>query len=125
MSETHSELTTRETPAARDVHSWTVPAVDVYENDAELLLVADLPGVPADGLTVETRNQQIVVEGRRPAAEGRILWGAPSTAYRRVFAVPDFVDVAGVTAELKDGVLKVHLPKLPAVQPRRIAVRRE
>jgi len=124
MSETHTEVAPREGTPPR-VRSFTVPAVDVYEDDSEIILVADLPGVPADGLTVETRDRQIVVEGRRPEVEGRLLWGAPSCAYRRIFAVPEVVDVANVSAEIKDGVLKVHLPKLPVVQPRRIPVRRE
>lgn len=89
-----------------------IPAVDVYENEKELLLIADLPAVPQDGLAVEMDRGELRIEGKR--ADGR--------TYRRMFTVPDGIDADAVKADLTGGVLKVTLPKAPEVRPRRIEV---
>lgn len=102
-----------------------VPLVDVYENGDEFLLVADVPGVASDGLTVNLDKDELIIEGRRAdafAAEGlRLEYEA--TDYRRAFSLPPGIDAAKIAAELRRGVLTLHLPKAESLRPRQIAVK--
>jgi HSP20 family molecular chaperone IbpA len=101
------------------------PAVDVYENDQEILLVADLPGVPAENLSVRLEDSELTLEGRwRDTDEhDRALsreWRPVD--YRRTFVVPEGIDPEAVKARVKDGVVTIHLPKAEAFRPREIPV---
>jgi len=114
---------TPETMHGRHVHS---PAVDIWENDAEVLLYADLPGVGADALRVRYEDGRLTIEGsRKDADDGTLLGRAEFVAadYRRVFVVPETIDAGGIDAQIRDGVLEVHLPKHAKAQPRKIEVK--
>lgn len=89
------------------------PRVDVWENDAELLLVTDLPGVPADAVDVRFDDGELSIEGRRP--KGRV--------YRRTFALGDGFDLDKVAARQVNGVLELRLPKAAHKRTRKIEVR--
>ncbi|MFO0566960.1 MAG: Hsp20/alpha crystallin family protein [Polyangiaceae bacterium] len=102
-----------------------MPAVDVYENAKEILLVADVPGVEREGLDVRVDGDRLVVEGRRSNPE---LGTALFAEYRplnfsRTFAVPPGIDPGRIDAELSAGVLRLHLPKRVAPEPRKIPIR--
>jgi HSP20 family protein len=86
--------------------------VDVFENEKEFLIVADLPGVPQGGADVTLEKDRLVVQAT-----------GTSKKYRRELIVPPSVDGAGVEAEMKSGVLRVRLPKRAAQEPRQIQVR--
>jgi HSP20 family protein len=88
------------------------PRCDVFENKDEVLLVADLPGVSQEALRIDVDDERISVEGRRDAYD-----------FRRSFLMPDGIDREKIDAELKNGVLWLHLPKAAAVKPRRIEVK--
>ena len=96
---------------------WDTPLVDVYENDDEFLLTADLPGVMTDSLRIDVDSEELLIEGKR-AKDDR--WGH---GFRRSFKLPAGTDYGQVNAELKQGVLWLHLPKAAAIKPRRIAVK--
>jgi HSP20 family molecular chaperone IbpA len=91
------------------------PAVDVYENEAELLIVADLPGVTRDGLDIQIHPPELRFE-TKPAQPDGPVW-------RRSFTVAEHIDANKVSAELTNGVLTIHLPKADEVKPRKIAIR--
>ena len=95
------------------------PAVDVYENKEELLLVADVPGVLKDDLAVHFEKGQLTLEAKRTAATGGDARGFD---YRRSFLVPQGIDADKIVAELQNGVLEVHLPKAAALKPRSIPI---
>jgi HSP20 family protein len=88
----------------------TSPALDVYENDSEFLLIADLPGVAQGGAEVTLDRDRLVV-----SANG-------ARKFRRELVVPPSVDGEKVAASMKAGVLTVHLPKRAPYQPRQIQV---
>jgi HSP20 family protein len=100
------------------------PACDIYENKEEVLLMADLPGVATDQLRIHLEHDELTLEARREIGEG----GSPLSAeyracdFRRQFVVPPGIDGSKINAELKDGVLRLHLPKSEAVKPRQISV---
>jgi HSP20 family molecular chaperone IbpA len=101
------------------------PVVDIYENDEEILLHADMPGVTKDKIVVNVDNGKLEISGvRNLQAKGVESWQEfGDVEYKRVFSVPQTIDVAKVNAELKDGTLKLHLPKAEAAKPRMIEIR--
>ena len=92
------------------------PPVDIYENEQELLIVADIPGVEADGLDVALDPPELCITGRR-GSDGT------SDTYVRAFRIGEAVDPDGISAEVANGVLRVHLRKSAALRPRKIEVR--
>jgi HSP20 family molecular chaperone IbpA len=106
--------------AARTV--W--PRVDIYETEKAYVLVADLPGVPPDGLDVEADRETLTIRGRveRPATvPDRHEFELED--YYRTFTLTEDLDTGGVVASLRDGVLRVEIPKSPDTQPKKIPVR--
>jgi HSP20 family protein len=93
------------------------PPVDIFENGDGFLIVADLPGVEPEGLQVEYNPPELWVRGQR--AEN----GGEAFAYERRFELGSGIDPSSITAELKNGVLRIELKKSAALRPRRIAVR--
>ncbi len=94
------------------------PAVDVLENKEEILVLADMPGVPKDQLSVHVEKNLLAIEGKPADAQGI----APFT-YKRSFTLPFTIDADQITAELTNGVLKVKLPKPPTAKPRQIPIK--
>ena len=115
--ETNPELT-------RQIATMT-PTVDIYENDDELLLHADMPGVSKDDITVNIENGKLTLTGlRKLETTGAAQWEEfGETEYRRIFSIPQTINIEKVDAELKDGVLKLHLPKSEAAKPRQIEIK--
>jgi HSP20 family protein len=102
-----------------------IPACDVYENDDEILVVAEVPGVTADALAVKLENGELTVKARRDASvEGAtpIATEYEACDYHRRFAVPGGIDAGKISADLKHGELWLHLPKSETHKPRQIAV---
>jgi HSP20 family molecular chaperone IbpA len=100
------------------------PVVDIYENEDEILLYADMPGVAKDQVTINVDNGKLEIAGtRKLQTKGTSTWQEfGDVEYRRVFSVPQSIDVGKVHAELKEGVLKLHLPKTEAAKPRTIQI---
>ena len=108
----------------RELRSAT-PAVDIYENENEILLYADMPGVNKDDVTVNIENGKLSISGiRRLAHQGVSNWEEfADIEYVRSFSIPQTINVENVAAKLKDGVLTLHLPKSEAAKPRVIEVK--
>lgn len=94
------------------------PAIDIYESEKELLLVADLPSVTPEALTLEVNHPDLRIEGRVPGDDRR-----PERVYSRVFRLDSTLDVGKIEAKLNDGILKVHLPKSEPYRVRKIQVK--
>ena len=90
--------------------------VDIYEGQDELVLLADLPGVEPEGLSVNFEAPELRTEGRRGQ-------GDDERVYSRTFRVSEQIDASGITAELTAGVLKLRLAKAAHTKPRKIEVR--
>ena len=101
------------------------PVVDIYENDEEILLHADIPGVTKDKILVNVDNGKLEISAvRNIQTKGVESWQEfGDVEYKRVFSVPQTIDVAKVNAEFQDGTLKLHLPKAEAAKPRTIEIR--
>jgi HSP20 family protein len=103
------------------------PPVNIYELDDEFLLTAELPGTRADDFELSIANGTLTLRGRRNADDAipddRYRRSErPRTEWERLIALPDRILEDDLRAELKNGVLKLHLPKAPSTQPRQIKV---
>lgn len=102
------------------------PAVEIFEDVAGITVLADMPGVPREGLNVQLDGDTLAIEGEPAvlAPEGiRGLWAEINVPrYRRAFTLGRELDLARIEAGVKDGVLTLRIPKQPHAQPRRIAV---
>jgi len=102
------------------------PRVDVLETETELLLLADLPGVKPAEVEMHFENGELILHGRctpRQTGTDYLLQEYGVGDFYRAFAIAETIDSDKISAELKDGVLTVHLPKAEAVRPRRITVK--
>lgn len=101
------------------------PLVDILENNDEILLYADMPGVDKKDITINIDNGRLALSGIREVSPvGAANWEEfGDVEFRRTFSVPQTIDVARVNAELKDGVLLLHLPKSEAAKPRQIEIK--
>lgn len=115
------------TPADRAEPEFTLkPAYEINENQEAWGLTAHLPGVAKEGLELTAEEGRITVRGRRawqkPEAWTAIYRESVDAPYELVLEHDNSVDTEKIRAELKDGVLRVSLPKAEAVKPRKIAV---
>ena len=92
------------------------PNVDIFENDTELLLVADVPGLDPNDIGVHVDLPEFRLEAKIQGSSEPVM-------YTRTFRVDERIDPERVKAEYKEGVLRVHLGKSAAFRPRRIEVR--
>lgn len=125
MKET-TDITTRKEALAekRPEVPRVAPMVDIYENEDEILLHADMPGVNRENININVDNGRLEISGTRHLqSRGTGNWQEfGDVEYRRVFSVPQSIDVGKVNAELRDGVLKLHLPKTEAAKPKTIQI---
>lgn len=100
------------------------PFVDIFENQDEILLLADMPGVRTEDLNVRIDKDALVIEGKKTLeSEGNLVrCESTSCTYARSFSLPQTIDGAKIGASLDRGVLTVHLPKRESVKPRQIRV---
>lgn len=117
--------TKKREPIAQESRRTTATAVDVYENKDEVLLVADMPGVRPDDITIRFERGELTLSGKRAKTpEGAMLAAEHRFAdFQRTFTVPQSIQADGIHAEVAHGVLKIHLPKVSAQKPRQIPVK--
>lgn len=102
-----------------------VPAVDIYESEEELTLVADMPGVNKEHLTIDLKENTLTIKGGVQPSEdlGKVLYKEYEEGdYYRQFTLSELIDQGNITAGLKDGVLTLNLPKVKPAKPRRIEI---
>ena len=116
-------------PTTQGTNGRTVtvtPRVDVLETENEFLLVADLPGVNSEDVDIRFEKGELALHGRRSCphtGHEATHREYETTNYHRAFTVAESVAADRITADLKNGVLTVRLPKVEAVKPKRISVR--
>jgi len=123
------EKTTARPMKAEPTHSGQVymPAVDIFERADELTIVADMPGTTGNDINIQFENGLLTVHGRatprRGVDERCVLCEYGLGDFHRTFEIGELIDSGRITAEYADGVLTLHLPKVPAARPRKIEVR--
>jgi HSP20 family protein len=103
------------------------PNVDIRELPEELLILADLPGVRSEDIDIHFEDRQLTISGRvaprQPDGTRYLLREYGLGDFSRTFRVSEQIDGARISAECRDGVLTLHLPKVEAAKPRKIAVK--
>ena len=102
------------------------PAVDIFETEKEITLLADMPGVKADDLTIDLRDNTLTLSADISpvdnTGEQDILVEYESGRYYRQFTLGELVNQAKIDAKLNDGVLRLSLPKVEKATPKKITV---
>lgn len=111
-------------PAARRARA--MPAVNVYETPAEIVLTAELPGVPLERIELSVDGDRLTLRGERkielPEGARAHRLERRGGAFERVLALPAEADMAAIQAVYRNGILLVKVPKVAAAKPRRIPV---
>jgi HSP20 family protein len=103
------------------------PAVDIFESDEHISLLADMPGVKAEDLKIDLRENVLTLSGHVVApersGESPVLREYGAGTYFRQFTLSEHIDQTKIDAKLTDGVLRLELPKGERAKPRQITVK--
>lgn len=103
------------------------PAVDIYETETELTLVADMPGVNSSGVEIDLKDNVLTLQGHSaqttPEGMTPVYREYREGGYYRQFILSEIVDQEKISAQMSAGVLRVTLPKVSRAKPRKIEVR--
>jgi HSP20 family molecular chaperone IbpA len=102
------------------------PNVDIYETDSQIVVLADLPGVKSEDLNIDLRDSVLTISADvapfENQTESALLMEYQVGKYMRQFTLSETIDQQRIDAQLKDGVLRLSLPKVEKAQPRTIQV---
>lgn len=109
---------------------YFVPAVDIFETEKEVIVIAEMPGVVTEGVDVSLEDDVLTIQGKmapeEPEKDIRVLLREyESGNYLRRFTVAETIDQNNIAASLTNGLLKITLPKIMPAQPRKIKVTAE
>jgi HSP20 family protein len=103
------------------------PAVDIFENESSITVFVDMPGVKAQDLKVDLRENVLTLTGQvtppEIAREADVLREYDTGTFFRQFSLSETIDQMKIDAQLNDGVLRLELPKVERARPRQISVR--
>ncbi|MEJ2723298.1 MAG: Hsp20/alpha crystallin family protein [Deltaproteobacteria bacterium] len=103
------------------------PNVDIFETEKDIMVLADLPGVKADHLSIDLHDNVLTLSGEVASPEGEdeteVFKEYRTGRYFREFALSEVIDQAKIEAKLKDGVLRLTLPKVQPATPKKISVK--
>ncbi|HEY4220357.1 MAG TPA: Hsp20/alpha crystallin family protein [Myxococcota bacterium] len=117
MTTTQAAVKNQSVERFRSSANTIAPACDILEGADETRVIADVPGVSREALHIEVDNDELRFHATAPA-----FLGQGTVEYARAFRLPPGLDSGKVSAELKDGVLVLHLPKPAEQKPRKITV---
>jgi HSP20 family protein len=108
----------------RQEERYALPPVDIYEKQDALTVLADLPGVAPEGLSVHVEQGILTLEGRVERVEPEnVLWKEfDLTSFYRQFRIAESIDTEAIRATMKNGVLDLTLPKAEKAKPRQIPI---
>jgi HSP20 family protein len=102
------------------------PDVDIFENDKQITLLADMPGVASDDITIDLNDNALSISGEvKPFGddnESDLLIEFAIGRYHRQFNLSEAIDQSKIEAKHEDGVLRLTLPKAEKAIPRQITV---
>ncbi|MFP3871058.1 MAG: Hsp20/alpha crystallin family protein [Syntrophobacteria bacterium] len=103
-----------------------LPAVDIFESEDAITLLADMPGVSSDHVSIDLHEGQLTIAGevedQRGEQEQILLQEYETGRFHRDFTLSDRIDQAKISATMKDGTLRLVLPKAEKAKPRKIPV---
>jgi len=121
-----AEREKRNSSVAEREHAWVAPEVNIYETADGYVLEAEMPGVTKEGLEITLEGNTLTFVGRRnnEVVPGTVLYRESEPAdYRRVFELDPAIDTSKISAEMRQGILTLTLPKAERVKPRKIEIK--
>ena len=113
-------------PTEADKHGAQRPRYDIEETDNAFGLTVFLPGVAKAGLEITDEDGELHVKGKRsagvPEAAAALHRETSDASYELVLSHDNTVDTGKIVAELRDGVLRLSVPKAESAKPRKIAI---
>lgn len=104
-----------------------IPAVDIFETENEINLMADMPGVASENINIDLRENTLTIAGEitpfETEEEEDLIVEYEVGQYFRQFTIPEVIDQDKIDAKLTEGVLKLILPKAEAAKPKKIEIR--
>jgi HSP20 family protein len=104
-----------------------LPAVDIYETAEAIVVLADMPGVPAEKVSIDVKEGQLTLSGEiappQGAQEHLLVREYDTGNFLREFTLGQMVDSSRIEAAMKDGVLRLTLPKVEKPKPRKIEIK--
>jgi len=109
----------------RSQNRYLTPAVDNFETNENLVLIADMPGVEKGSLEINLEKGILTLKGEiKLARKGQLLFHEFSADnYYRQFKLSEEIDMDKASAELENGILTLSMPKSEAAKPKRIEIR--
>lgn len=106
--------------------TWT-PAVDIFENEGDLVLTAEVPGVKEDDLEIKVEDNTLSISGVRKfeketKEENYHRIERSYGSFYRSFTLPNFIDHEHIKAEHENGLLRITMPKRPELKARKVRV---
>ena len=102
------------------------PNVDIFETETDITLLADIPGVKPDDLTIDLKDNTLTLSGEirnHESEEEKIVYSEYQTgSYYRQFTISEVIDQGKIEARVSDGILRLALPKVEKAAPRKISV---
>ena len=102
------------------------PSVDIFETETDITLLADIPGVKPDDLTIDLKDNILSLSGEiqnyESDAEKTVYSEYQVGSYYRQFTISEVIDQSKIEAHVSDGVLRLALPKVEKAAPRRITI---
>ena len=113
-------------PEQAALRAWA-PAVDIFEDNNEIIVKAELPGLKQDDIDIELTGEALTIKGERKfedtqRQENYVRVERSYGNFQRTFSIGVPVEQDKVKASYKDGVLEVHLPKSEALKPKKVQV---
>mgnify|MGYP003572523571 FL=1 len=103
------------------------PTVDIFETDKEITLLADIPGVKPDDISIDLKDDVLTLTGEVESPQGKeevdVLREYQTGKYFRQFTLSEMIEQSKIEAEVKDGVLNLVLPKVEKAAPRKVTVK--
>lgn len=125
VATTSGQQVATEREHTRAQERYVSPPVDIYETSDGLVLLADLPGVAPNDLDVRLEDNTLTINGRtKPGRTDEPTYREYELVnFFRQFELSEQIDQGKVSADLKHGVLTLHLPKTEKAKPRQITVK--
>ncbi len=111
----------------RSMPRGTFPAINIYDNDSAILLTAEIPGLKPEDIDLTVVENSVTIRGSRQDSNGNenekyYRRERPQGEFNRTVSLPEKVNPEAVTAEYKNGILTVTMPRVEKDQPRKITV---
>lgn len=106
--------------------SWT-PSVDIFETENELVLSAEIPGIDEKDIEIKLEDNTLILKGERKfeketKEENYHRIERAYGSFHRSFTLPPYIDQDKINAEHQDGILKIVMPKMPELKPRKVKI---